>query len=247
MDKEEAEKSVDCVTDQEREYAQNALNEFNETSYANCLQNINKLENRTYDFKVAHNKAVVEYYKSDSKKTDQFQKTLNNIFNQFQMKLEKLDDVDHCVCHFNQAVLLYHHRQYTAALRIMDRVYKFIEPMDDNLSKQVGLLMIELQLCIRQPEKALGLITHLQNRVLNGTTNIKINLKHSKITEKEPSKDKLNKVGVTPPLLNAATELFLGKLAKYRAKCYMMNHTINLAKKEIQDFGNVDKTVSALL
>ncbi|KAI4466616.1 ccr4-not transcription complex subunit 10 [Holotrichia oblita] len=68
MDKEEAEKSVDCVTDQEREYAQNALNEFNETSYANCLQNINKLENRTYDFKVAHNKAVVEYYKSDSRK-----------------------------------------------------------------------------------------------------------------------------------------------------------------------------------
>lgn len=30
MDKEEQEKSVDCVTDQEREYAQNALNEFNE-------------------------------------------------------------------------------------------------------------------------------------------------------------------------------------------------------------------------
>lgn len=30
MDKEEAEKSVDCVTEQEREFAQNALNEFNE-------------------------------------------------------------------------------------------------------------------------------------------------------------------------------------------------------------------------
>lgn len=51
-------------------------------SYANCLQNINKLENRTYDFKVAHNKAVVEYYKSEMKKTEQFQKSLNNIFNQ---------------------------------------------------------------------------------------------------------------------------------------------------------------------
>lgn len=55
--------------------------------------------------------------------------------------------------------------------------------------------MIELQLCIRQPEKAIGLITHLQNRVLNGTANIKINLKHSKITEKDLIKDKLNKVG----------------------------------------------------
>lgn len=45
------------------------------------------------------------------------------------MKLEKLDDVDHCILHFNQAILLYHQQQYTAALRIMDRVYKFIEPM----------------------------------------------------------------------------------------------------------------------
>lgn len=54
--------------------------------------------------------------------------------------------------------------------------------------------MIELQLCIRQPEKALGLITHLQNRVLNGTTNIKINLKHSKVAEKDQIKDKINKV-----------------------------------------------------
>lgn len=30
MDKEDPEKSIDYATDQEREYAQNALNEFNE-------------------------------------------------------------------------------------------------------------------------------------------------------------------------------------------------------------------------
>lgn len=28
-EKEDSEKSLDCVTDQERDYAQNALNEFN--------------------------------------------------------------------------------------------------------------------------------------------------------------------------------------------------------------------------
>lgn len=50
--------------------------------------------------------------------------------------------------------------------------------------------MIELQLGIRQPEKALGLITYLQNQCLNGTANIKINLKHPKLNEKE-QKDKL--------------------------------------------------------
>lgn len=71
----------------------------------------------------------------------------------------------------------------------------FSFPLDDTLSKQVGLLMIELQLCIRQPEKALGLITYLQNQCLNGnnTSNIKINMKHGKPIEKE-QKEKLPKV-----------------------------------------------------
>lgn len=45
------------------------------------------------------------------------------------MRLDKLDDVDHCVAYFNQAVLMYHQKHYTSALRTVERVYKFIEPM----------------------------------------------------------------------------------------------------------------------
>lgn len=52
-----------------------------------------------------------------------------NALLQFAISKDKLDDVDHCVLHFNQAILLYHQRQYTAAVLIMERVYKFIEPM----------------------------------------------------------------------------------------------------------------------
>lgn len=51
-------------------------------NFTQCLQNINKLEGRTNDFKVAHNKALVEYYKSDLKKMEAFQKSLNTMFNQ---------------------------------------------------------------------------------------------------------------------------------------------------------------------
>lgn len=45
------------------------------------------------------------------------------------MKQDVCDDVEQCVIHFNQAVLLYHQQKYVEALRIVDRIYKFIEPM----------------------------------------------------------------------------------------------------------------------
>lgn len=71
------------ISEQEREYAQVALTEFNRGNYASCLQTLNKLESlRPNDIKVLHNKAVAEYYKSDLKKTDHFRKSLNLICSQ---------------------------------------------------------------------------------------------------------------------------------------------------------------------
>lgn len=57
------------------------------------------------------------------------------------MRLDKLDDVSHCAAYYNQALLLYHKRQYTSALRVIDRVYKFIEPMGEK-SLQVKLYFL---------------------------------------------------------------------------------------------------------
>lgn len=84
----EAEKTVDVsttpvISDQERELAQIALADFNKGSFGSCLQHLTKLESsRPTDTKVAHNKAVVEYYKSELKKTDQFRKNMNLVCSQ---------------------------------------------------------------------------------------------------------------------------------------------------------------------
>jgi CCR4-NOT transcription complex subunit 10 len=43
--------------------------------------------------------------------------------------LESLEDVEHCVIYYNQAVLLYHLKQYNTALKIMNKIFSFIEPM----------------------------------------------------------------------------------------------------------------------
>lgn len=73
----------------------------------------------------------------------------------------------------------------------MERVYKFIEPMDEGLAKQVSLLIIELQLCVKQPDKALTLISYLENQILSGHPN-PINIKtHDKTVFKEKEKDKM--------------------------------------------------------
>jgi CCR4-NOT transcription complex subunit 10 len=71
------------ISDQEKDWAQAALTDFNRNSYSSCLQHLLKLEaSRPQDTKVAHNKAIVEYYKSDLKKTDQFRKNMNLVCSQ---------------------------------------------------------------------------------------------------------------------------------------------------------------------
>jgi len=70
-------------SDQERELAQLALNEFNNGNYSACVQLLSRLESSCgQDPKVAHNKAVAEYYKNDFKKTEVFKKSLVNVCNQ---------------------------------------------------------------------------------------------------------------------------------------------------------------------
>jgi len=71
------------ISDQEKDWGQAALTDFNRNSYNTCLQHLIKLEAaRPQDTKVAHNKAIVEYYKSDLKKTDQFRKSMNLVCSQ---------------------------------------------------------------------------------------------------------------------------------------------------------------------
>lgn len=234
MTEKDQDKGPDIISDQEKDLALNALTELKKKNYLSCLQNINKLEtNRPNDFKVLHNKVVVEYFKSDLRKTEQFQKNLTSVCNQFKIKVDKLEEIDYCIAQFNQAVILYHQKQYTASQRIMDRVYKFIEPMEDNLAKQVSLLAIELQLCLKQPDKALTLISYLENNLIYGGS---LPLK---------GLDKNGKDKKLPlPSPKPISEEIQKKLLKYKIRCYLLNHSISIAAKELKillkDKSNID-------
>ncbi|GFG36368.1 hypothetical protein Cfor_01996 [Coptotermes formosanus] len=219
------------ISDQEKDWAQVALADFNRSSYSTCLQHLIKLEAaRPQDTKVAHNKAIVEYYKSDLKKTDQFRKSMNLVCSQAHVNIEDVDsleDVEHCVIYYNQAVLLYHLKQYSAAMKIMHKIFSFIEPMEESLAHRVCLLLIELQLCMYQPDKTLALIAYIENQFVVSTDSVISSEKDVKPLEKEHKEKK-------PVTGDAATDTFRLKLLQYRARCYLMTHALKACKREIK-------------
>ncbi|XP_049815673.1 CCR4-NOT transcription complex subunit 10 [Schistocerca nitens] len=223
--------STPVISEQEREWAQAALADFNKGNFSSCIQYLAKLEAaRPQDIKVLHNKAVAEYYKSELKKTDLFRKNMNLVCSQAHINIEDLDsleDVEHCVIYYNQAVLLYHLKQYHAALKIMNKIFSFIEPMEESLAHRVCLLVVELHLCTYQPEKALTLIAYIENQFVSTDTVISSE-KEIKPLEKEHKEKKAVSV-------DAATDAFHLKLLQYRARCFLLTHTLKACKREIKN------------
>ncbi|KZC13924.1 CCR4-NOT transcription complex subunit 10 [Dufourea novaeangliae] len=199
------------ITEQEQELAQNALAEFQKGAYSSCLLYLNKLETlRPKDLKVMHNKVIVECYKNDFKKAELLRKSLNAICGQMSMtgSTETIDDIQKCVMRYNQAVLLYHTRQYNAALQIMNRLFAFIEPMEESLAHKVCLLLIELHIIVDQPDAALSLINYIESQLIS-TDNSKI-----------ASVDK------------EVTDAFKVKLLKCKARIYLKMHQLKLCRRE---------------
>lgn len=217
------------ITEQERELAQNALSEFQKGAYVSCLSYLNKLETlRPKDLKVMHNKVVVECYKNDLKKTELLRKSLNAICGQMCTtdSIETIDDIEKCVMRYNQAVLLYHTRQYNAALQIMNRLFAFIEPMEESLAHKVCLLLIELHIVTDQPDAALSLINYVENQLIS-TDNSKITPVDKEGIMKSMKEQKEQKREV-----DVVIDAFKIKLLKCKARIYLMMHQLKLCKRE---------------
>ncbi|XP_076547685.1 CCR4-NOT transcription complex subunit 10 isoform X2 [Osmia lignaria lignaria] len=217
------------ITEQERELAQNAVFEFQKGAYTSCLSYLNKLETlRPKDLKVMHNKVIVECYKNDLKKTEVLRKSLNAICGQMSTtdSTETIDDIEKCVMRYNQAVLLFHTKQYNSALQIMNRLFAFIEPMEESLAHKVCLLLIELHIAIKQPDAALSLINYIESQLIS-TDNSKIAPVDKEGIMKSMKEQKEQKKEV-----DTAVDAFKIKLLKCKARIYLMTHQLKLCKRE---------------
>lgn len=217
------------VTEHERELGYQAQTDFDKGDYDSCLKTLNKvLTSRTTDAKVLHNTALVEYCKSGLKKTDEFLKGLHDVCEKCQVNLQdvnNLDDVDYCVIYYNYALLLFHTKQYQNALTLLDKLFQFIEPLEENLRRKVLFLMVELYLATQQPEKAHAILNFTEKNLFgNG----------NKSQQPTPEKDKERESRDTPPDTTSANEVWRPKISQYKVRCYLMLKSVKACKREIK-------------
>ncbi|XP_055695320.1 CCR4-NOT transcription complex subunit 10 [Lutzomyia longipalpis] len=166
----EGEGSSMTYKDEDRALIKLSFEEFVKQDYGNALKNLNKLEASIgASPKIAHNKAVVEYYLNDLQKHEQFRKCLQQITGctQFSAGFE-IKDVKMCSAFYNQALLLHHFRQPQQALKIMTAVLNVLNHanhLDENFIQRSYLLTLTMLLETNQPRKAKALLEQLENRL----------------------------------------------------------------------------------
>ncbi|CAH1778695.1 unnamed protein product [Owenia fusiformis] len=210
--------SIPAITEQERENASISHAEFDKGQYDACLNTINKLmSTRSSDPRVVHNKVIVEYYRNGFKKTDEFRKNMAAVCQQAHIDIDNvsnIDDADQCIIYYNQAVMLFYLRQYKTALNIAEKLFQFVEPLDEYIGRRIVFLLVELHLCTRQPDKAMGVLTFAEkNLVGNGKG------------EKGDSDSTYKQ--------NQIEQLKL-RLSQYKARCYIMLKSMKSCKREVK-------------
>uniref|UniRef100_T1J4Y2 CCR4-NOT transcription complex subunit 10 n=1 Tax=Strigamia maritima TaxID=126957 RepID=T1J4Y2_STRMM len=241
-DQESVEKTVSTsalpsITDREKELAQTSYGEFMKGNYDSCLQILNQLSStRPSDSKVTMNKSVTKFYISCCTNIDEFRESMAQIRSQTHVNSREnddLDDVDHCVVKYNQALLLYHFRKYHAAIPVLDKVFQFIEPIEENLAKKVCFLLFELYLSTYQTEKALNLIGYME--ATYGNQNLNDSKTH---TSDSKEKEKTAKDNDNNSNDNGRSESYKLKLQQYKTRLYLMLKSMKACKREIKSLMN---------
>ncbi|KAL5239288.1 hypothetical protein ACI65C_006698 [Semiaphis heraclei] len=215
-------KTVANITDQEHDWANQALAEYEQKNYKSCLEYLQRIENvRPGDPKVLLNKAIVEFYKNGLCTADKFQKSFIDVCKRVELNLELLDsleDVENCIYYYNYAVFLYHLKHYTKALAMINKVFEFIESLEESLAHKVCLLIVQLHIDTKKHAEALKLINYIESQFVSTgyTTNIltgNVDRAGHLANEKKKKENKAN--------LDAATDAFRVSLIQYRVRSLM--------------------------
>lgn len=178
------------ASEKEKALALTAQTEFEKSNYTAALQALSGLESsRPQDPKVAHNKAIVNCFKSGLANVVQLRKSLSSIARQLQCNLEDpatLVDVDQCYVFYNEALTLYYLRQYGKSLNILIKIFSLIEQLDESLARQVCFLLAEVYLRLNFPAKTLKMVHFMETSLLSHGAKLKSTLP----LERERDKDK---------------------------------------------------------
>ncbi|KAM6177038.1 CCR4-NOT transcription complex subunit 10 isoform 3-T3 [Erethizon dorsatum] len=222
------------ITDQEKELSTSAAQAFTSGNYDACLQHLACLQDiNKDDYKIILNTAVAEFFKSNQTTTDNLRQTLNQLKNQVHSAVEEmdgLDDVENSMLYYNQAVILYHLRQYTEAIAVGEKLYQFIEPFEEKFAQAVCFLLVDLYILTYQAEKALHLLAVLEKMISQGNNN-----KNGKNeTGNNSNKDGSNHKAESGALIEAAKS----KIHQYKVRAYIQMKSLKACKREIKSVMN---------
>ncbi|XP_060136637.1 CCR4-NOT transcription complex subunit 10 isoform X4 [Zootoca vivipara] len=233
-EKHEAAGTSSGITDQEKELSNSALQAFMAGNYEACLQHLSCLQEiNKDDYKIVLNMAVAEFCKSNQTTTDNLKQTLNQLKNQVHSAVEEmdgLDDVENSMLYYNQAVILYHLRQYTEAIIVGEKLYQFIEPFEERFAQAVCFLLVDLYLLTCQAEKALHLLAVLEKMILQGGNNKNGKNEAGNNTSKEASNHKAES--------GTLTEAAKSKIHQYKVRAYIQMKSLKACKREIKSVMN---------
>ncbi|XP_020789293.1 CCR4-NOT transcription complex subunit 10 isoform X3 [Boleophthalmus pectinirostris] len=219
------------MTDQEKEMAASAYEAFTAGKYEDSLKQLDALQElNKEDYKIPMNRAVVEFYKSGQTTTGTLKQTLLMMKNQMHSSAEDvdgLDDVENCMLYYNQAIVLYHLRQYSEAIAIAERLYQFLEPFEEKFALSVSFLLVDLYLITFQPEKALHLLTVLDKLSVQGGGK---NGKENHNSNKEAASQKAE--------FAAMMEAAKSKMHQYKVRAYIQMKSSKACKREIKSVMN---------
>ncbi|XP_057690439.1 CCR4-NOT transcription complex subunit 10 isoform X5 [Corythoichthys intestinalis] len=220
--------SSPAMTDQEKEMAANAYESFVAGKYDESLRHLEALQElNKEDYKIALNKAVVEFYKSGQTTTGNLKQSLMAMKSQVHTATEDvdgLDDVENSLLYYNQAIIHYHMRQYSEAISIGEKLYQFLEPFE-KFAQAVCFLLVDLYLLTYQPEKALHLLAVLDKLSVQGS---------NKNSKGENNKDGGNQKAEFSAMIEAAKS----KMHQYKVRAYIQMKSSKACKREIKSVMN---------
>ncbi|XP_066289974.1 CCR4-NOT transcription complex subunit 10-like isoform X2 [Branchiostoma lanceolatum] len=249
--------SVPVITDEERELAGKALLQFESGKYDAALNTISRLEeSRPNDHKVLHNRAVVEFHKSNCTKTDELRQRLQTVCSQLGIKVNDLDgleDVDNGVLYYNQAVVRFHTRQFQEATSMLEKLFQFIEPLEETLARKICMVLIDLYLLTYQAEKALHMVSYFDKMLFDPPSTGK-SKEGAQDKDKDKEKDKTPESGGTPAAAKETSvetvspnEEFRPLLHQYKARCCLLAKSIKACKREIKAVINTQGMTSTTI
>uniref|UniRef100_A0A2K6UVW8 CCR4-NOT transcription complex subunit 10 n=1 Tax=Saimiri boliviensis boliviensis TaxID=39432 RepID=A0A2K6UVW8_SAIBB len=167
--------------------------------------------------------------------TDQEKELSTSAFQAFTVhsaveEMDGLDDVENSMLYYNQAVILYHLRQYTEAISVGEKLYQFIEPFEEKFAQAVCFLLVDLYILTYQAEKALHLLAVLEKMISQGNNN-----KNGKNeTGNNTNKDGSNHKAESGALIEAAKS----KIHQYKVRAYIQMKSLKACKREIKSVMN---------